>query len=99
MTGAELACGSVLKVEPADSKYKSKQTSKSSGDNISQSSTLTKETAARQDVGYYGPSSSETAIEVGKLSNDHPVSDSLKNDAQVEEPDKDEELDDFFASL
>lgn len=42
MNGAELPCGSILRVEPADPQYKQRQSETVSGHN---------------DFGYYGPSS------------------------------------------
>mmetsp|Transcript_978 Transcript_978/g.1368 ORF Transcript_978/g.1368 Transcript_978/m.1368 type:complete len:108 (-) Transcript_978:14-337(-) len=107
MTGAELSCGSILKVEPADSEYKSKQ-KKSMSDtaNAPKLSTPKQQSTKTVNVGYYGPSSSttEAELEEGEVSNDHDNnnmnSDGKKEDDKAVETDNnDEDLDDFFASL
>lgn len=52
MNGAELPCGSTLRVEPADPQYKQRQTESK------------KSTECNDDVGYYGPSFGASTEEV-----------------------------------
>ena len=85
MNGAELPCGSVLRVEPADPEYKQRPSG-------------SKEiTSVNNDVGHYGPSSG--APTEGEELETPKVNPSKENGVGGGENETDEDLDDFFDSL
>jgi len=86
MNGAELPCGSILRVEPADQQYKQKKSEPNDA------------TKCDEDVGHYGPAASATTDVEKASSHDHVMNESTDKD-HGEGNNPDDDLDDFFDSL
>lgn len=85
MSGAELPCGSILRVEPADPQYKQRQSEQK------------KSTKCDEDVGHYGSASGESTTEIPKKEVVEVNVSSTKGNG--DENNQDDDLDDFFDSL
>ena len=95
MNGAELACGSIISVEPANSDYKSNLNGPSADESEFASS------------GYYGPTVAAAgagAVAYSSATSTAPEAAGFMNetggkDGDVEEEGASDDLDDFFAGL